>query len=140
MKKVTYLIVLMFSLVLLSASCEKDEPVVKQTLEEQYPDWSNLTWVSTDGKTAETKPDVYPRLNITINGDNGTIRQTMDGDGWYYNEQFSTITIESNTITFTGHYAVYISRTGTFEKNGTQITLVTKGMIKDSHTYVLQIN
>lgn len=65
MKKVTYLFILMFSLVLMSTSCEKEDPVIL-SLEEQYPDWVNLTWFSTNGESDVT---TYPKLYISIDGD-----------------------------------------------------------------------
>ena len=38
MKKVTYLLVILFAMVLMSTSCEKEDPVPDLTLEEQYPE------------------------------------------------------------------------------------------------------
>ena len=65
-KKVTYLLIVMFAMSVAFTSCKKDPilpPEPTETLAELYPDWTNLTWVSTDGDSYVNK---YPKLNITI--------------------------------------------------------------------------
>lgn len=137
MKKLKYLLALFFALTLMSFSCSKndDDPIVPQTLEEKYPDWKNLRWVSTDGVTAQMNPDIYPRLEISISGDEGEITHTINSVDYFW-DSFSTMTISGNTVNF-GSPA---NTTGTFTKSGSQITLTTKGLTITSHTYVLQIN
>lgn len=137
MKKYTYFISLILVLVLSSISCSKedDQPTPQQTLEQKYPDWKNLTWVSTDGVTTLMNPDVYPRLNITITDDEGFFCQPYSSSG-NYQDTFAQITISGNTITFGAPANVV----GTFTKSGDKITLTTKGLTITSHTYVLQIN
>lgn len=136
----------MFSLVLMSTSCEKDEPVVpEQTLEEMFPDWSNLTWVSTDGITADVDPLIYPRLVINISGDNGTFRQLRSEDGRYYNLTFHVLNIVDNTVTFKENFADFHSITGTFTNDGEFIILTShcfgdKANPDDEHKYKLKIN
>jgi hypothetical protein len=66
MKKSSYLLVLFFTIIAtntLFVSC-KEAP--DPELAELYPDWVNLTWVSTDGITEEEDPEISPRLNISI--------------------------------------------------------------------------
>ena len=127
----------MFAVALMSTSCCKDDPIVPepQTLEEQYPEWVNLTWVSTDG-VDETY--VYPRLNITIVGDDVTVNQphsAPDPDENSYNGFYDEMTIVGNNVDF-GNGDV----TGTFTTDGVHITLTTFGFMYDEHVYVLKIN
>jgi len=148
MKKVTYLISILFAVALLSVSCEKEDPIVpepEQTLEQLYPDWANLTWVSTDGVTAEMNPDVYPRLNITIIGNLVDVRHDyfQENDGAV--GKYSTIVINGNIITIDdeidnpdGFNDPTI--TGTFSKENNEITFITKGISITEHTYKYRIN
>ena len=71
MKKVTYLMTILFAVALMSTSCCKDDPVPELTLEEQYPEWSDLSWVSTNGSTSE-----YPQLDLIIINDVATLTET----------------------------------------------------------------
>jgi hypothetical protein len=131
----------MFSLVLMSTSCEKD-PVVPeptQTLEELYPDWANLTWVATDGITAEMNPNIYPRVNISIMGDEGTFIQLPDN-----NFPFQIISITGNTVAFK-NISILAPVTGTFTYDEGFILLYTCGVNDKNdpskyHTYKLKIN
>jgi hypothetical protein len=64
MKKIMFL--LMFSMILVSTSCEKEDVEPKtttKTLEQQFPEWKNLTWVST-----VPAPLLNDKLNIKIVG------------------------------------------------------------------------
>lgn len=136
MKKIAYLSMLFVALTLMSFSCEKnDDDVIPQTLEEKYPDWSNLTWVSTDGSV-----DTYPRMNITITGNTCVFSQPYNGTGGIYTESFSNMLVTSSSVTFSGNAGNDATITGTYTKSGSQITLITKGFIANSRTYVLQIN
>ena len=102
MKKVTYLMTMIFAVALMSTSCCKDDPIVPepQTLEEQYPEWSSLLWVSTNGSIAE-----YPRLDITISDNIVTLKETRDlgnvGGIQLFPMQYEGIELTSSTITFT---------------------------------------
>ena len=129
---------IMFAMTLMGFSCERDDDGdvnTAATLEEQYPDWANLTWVSTDGVTAEDDPYIYPRLEISISGNEGEIKHTTSNDNYYWNS-FSKITITGNNITFNNS----VGTVGVFTKNGNTITLTTKGLTIYNHTYVLKIN
>lgn len=135
----------MFSLALMSASCEKDEPIVPtQTLEEQFPDWSDLTWVSTDGVSDQF---TYPRLNIKIVSNVISVDQPSDGTHSLMGK-YTRITISGNNFTLDDD-AIPDSNddpivAGTFTKTGNQIIIITNGIMNPnpiySHTYVLQIN
>ena len=137
MKKVTYLMTILFAVALMSTSCCKDDPIVPdQTVAEQYPEWVNLTWVSTDGKDASYIPieDTYPRLNITIVGDDITVNQPINSTQ-SYNGFYTTMTVSGADVSFgTPSNGV----TGTFTKNGSQFILTTNGLSTTSHIYVLE--
>ena len=63
---------MLFAVALLSTSCCEDDPVVPElTLEEQYPEWSDLEWVYTNGSAIE-----YPQLDINISDDVVTLTIT----------------------------------------------------------------
>ena len=102
MKKVTYFLILMFSLVLTSTSCEKDDPIVPtQTLEQMYPDWANLTWISTNGST-----NSYPKLDISISDDVILLTETLQLPAPYFEDmptyyRYSGLEITATTVTFT---------------------------------------
>jgi len=146
MKKMTYLITILFAVALMSTSCCKDDPIVPdpETLEEQYPEWSNLSWVSTDGKDANYQPveDTYPRLEITIVGDVVNVHQLRNGSGGFYDGNFTEVTISGNVITFSDDVIDDDfddpNVTGTFSINGNQVTFTTTGLSTTEHTYVLQ--
>lgn len=101
MKKVAYLLTVLFAVALMSTSCEKDDPIVPdQTLEEQYPEWSDLEWVSTNGSQTE-----YPRIDILIIGDLVTLTELRDlrapAGVQPFPMQYEGIELTASTITFT---------------------------------------
>lgn len=78
MKKIIYLLVLVFTITLVNTSCEKEsnEPNVPpisidSTLAQKYPEWRNLTWVSTTFNGTSVN---YPKYYFTIN--NNVITET----------------------------------------------------------------
>ena len=126
----------MFSLVLMSTSCCKpDDETPVQTFEQTYPDWKNLTWVSTDNSSLST---TYPKLNITIVGDNISVNQPINATQ-AYNGSYDGMVVQGTTSGTVG-FGMPAEITGTFSKSGSQITLTTKGLSTTSHVYVLQIN
>jgi hypothetical protein len=139
MKKTIYFLTMILAVALMSTSCCKDDPDVPepQTLEEQYPEWSDLSWVSTDGNDVNHIPieETYPRLEITIVGDVASIFQATDGVGGGYAGNFPEVTISGNVITFSGDGFKVI--TGTFEWDSNSVTFITKGLTPTTHTYVL---
>ena len=100
MKKVIYLMTILFTVVLMSTSCEKEDPIV-QTLEEQYPEWSNLFWVSTNENSNELTAS--PQLNIVIIDNVVHLTETIDvptlgmSD---YTMEYGGITLTTTTIEF----------------------------------------
>lgn len=141
MKKVSYLFVMFLALSLMSFSCsekeEIEEPVVL-TLADQYPDWVDLSWVSTDGDTSVT---MYPKLEISIDENTVTVHHTyvINNSPYVGSNTYEKMIISGNTVTFG------VNITGTFVLNGSQITITTFGLMNDDylenkHVYVLQIN
>ena len=134
----------MFAVALMSTSCCKDDPVVPDlTLEEQYPDWVNLSWVSTDGVDATMNSNIYPRLNITIVGNDVTVNQphsAPDPEENAYNGFYSTMSVSGADVIFgTPSNGVV----GTFTVDGSQIILTTFGLMntndsENEHVYVLE--
>jgi len=144
MKKVTYLMTILFAVALMSTSCCKDDPIVPEpeTLEEQYPEWSDLSWVSTDGNDVNHTPieETYPRLEISIVGEYANIHQATNGIGGGYAGSFPEVTISGDVITFSGDGFKVI--TGTFEWESNSVTFTTFGLMDDDipdneHVYVL---
>ena len=138
MKKVTYLLVLMFSLTLMPTSCEKDEPVVpEQTLEEKYPDWKNLTWVSTDGWST---PATYPQISIKITGNKAVLTVTDE----YSDHTIGGYILTHDKFEVVGNIARFSEpETGTTVQELTILTPPDSTKIKvnwQEHTYVLKIN
>ncbi|QQS50649.1 MAG: hypothetical protein IPM71_13825 [Bacteroidota bacterium] len=137
MKKVTYLMMLVLSVAFLTISCEKDEPVTpeqKLTLEEQYPDWANLVWVSTNGFTGE---NVLPKLSITIVGNVVTVTYTYKtSDDRIVNDWRN---YDEMVVNEDGTYVIGYSNDGTYVKNGKFFTLVSNvGYNYGTHTFVLE--
>lgn len=142
MKKTIYLLTIIFSLALVSSSCEKepaDDPKTL-TLEQAYPEWKNLTWVSTDGASLTT---TYPRISIKIVGDSITMIQLLKFPQLdrltQYNGFYDMMTITGNTVKFSQKNN-WGEAVGTFSKTNTHITLTTYGNVTESHVYVLKIN
>ena len=141
MKKVIYLLTILFAVVLINISCEKEDPVdikLEKTLAEQYPDWTNLSWISTDGNDDR---NAYPQFSITIFNNSVLVIQPCDSLSRYYYifEEMSVNTDGTFTIGSTVGFYIY----GTYVKNETQFTLITFGLQNkyeptNEHTYVLE--
>ena len=67
---VSLVIFLSFSMISCGRKDADKKPAAIQTLEERYPDWAHLTWISTDDNTR-----AFPRLEISIRKNVVTIRQ-----------------------------------------------------------------
>jgi hypothetical protein len=136
-------------LVLLSTSCKKDDnnPIVNtKTLEELYPDWANLTWVSTKENGVFVE---YPRFEIMIVGDTITLKgwSYIDEDNnIFYNPQdykkisFDTITSTTGTVTISDlvikkPYGDGITFGYIIDKSNNNIILA-----HNNHIYTLKIN
>ena len=137
MKKVTYPLTIVFALALMSMSCEKEDPIVPdpETLEEQYPEWSDLFWVSTDGSTT-----TFPRLDIIIDGNEATLYERKDlgvAGIQLFPMAYESIELTSSTITFTEP----ITNSGAIEIVYEILTPDEPGTVKLRHegnTYVLR--
>ncbi len=136
MKKIIYLLTLMLAVTLINVSCEKNEDPANQTLAEMYPDWTNLTWISTDGNST---PTVYPRLTIKVIGNVATIYETklVSNSPVTYTFNYDALDITVTTATF------FLPQTGAVNQTMTIMTPPDNTKIKVSwqnHTYLLQIN
>lgn len=142
MKRIAYLLGIV-SLTLLLACSEKDDPIdsESQTLEEQYPEWSNLSSVSTTD--VFTNIVDYPTLDITIIGDEMTVVQTM----WNNVSKITFIlqsTYSADDVTITNVDVILAESvmngevTGTYTTDGSDIILTTTGFSDTEYTYVLQ--
>ena len=88
MKNLIYLFTVIFAVAVMSTSCD---PIEDPTLEDLNPEWTNLSWVSTNGG------DPYPELTIEIQG-NDVIVTLTKFNGTEYNE---SQTFNEFTVTVT---------------------------------------
>jgi len=143
MKKLTYLFSVLTLLVFMSCSCDENDPIFDdpQTLEEQYSEWSNLSWVSTDNIDVTIDPDIYPRLEITIVGNEIVIVEERD-ESYSFHATYTNMVIDDNNVTFDIPIDVndVASVTGEFDNDGVWITITTEAISGDEHEYVLKIN
>ena len=72
MKNLIYLFTVIFAVAVMSTSCD---PIEDPTLEDLNPEWTNLSWVSTNGDNA-----AYPRLTIEIQGNDVIVTLTNSAD------------------------------------------------------------
>jgi len=139
MKKVFYLFAILFSVVLMNTSCEKNDPtpdpiVPDQTLAEQYPDWSDLTWVSTNGDTDLT---VRPQISFSITGDIITLKYKTDVSDYTF--EYKGFELTSATV------SLFLSTGGGFNQTFDVLDLDPPDATKiklywQENTYVLQKN
>jgi hypothetical protein len=135
MKKAIYLATLMFAMVLMNTSCEKpDDPTPVKTLEQQFPDWKNLTWVETRLVSTNEVVNNYAEISIKIVGDVITFTQKMNDLPDPLIIHFTDMELVSGSVYFSGGDVVE-ARDFPYQKVGSQI-LLTEGLYK----YVLKIN
>lgn len=98
MKQFLYNLFLLAAFFIVAASCSgnnrSNSSPSGQTLEQRFPQWTNLTWISTDEYQG-----IYPRMDISIRGNVVTIRQDTSATG-YISGEFSEIVILGNMVTF----------------------------------------
>ena len=129
----------------MSTSCEKEDPVdlkPEKMLAEQYPEWSNLTLISTNGVNILDFPNARPTLTININENVVTIKQVTK-NGTFITGVFSQMTINAPNVRFyecINCSGILVNVTGTFVSDDSKITLETKGLTTSSAIYVYQIN
>ena len=127
-------------MVFLSCSCEKNDPIL-DILETQYPDWVNLSWVSTDGDNT-----IYPRLSITINGNEVTVtlkKELYGGDTYFENITYEEMTITGNEFMIGSNMDGTAFLNGTFMINESENRIglsVDRNPYYDEHNYVLEMN
>ncbi len=107
-----------------------------QTLEERYPGWTNLTWISTDDNSRG-----FPRMEISIHENVVTIRQHTS-DTVFVSQEYTTMYLLGNTLTLKDKNKG--SLTGFFWQTDSTIILKTKGLadqyLENPHTYALKKN
>ena len=100
MKKIFPFVCLVIFLACCMVSCGKKEAkkksVASQTLEERYPGWANLTWISTDDNSRG-----FPRMEISIRENVVTIRQHTS-DTVFVSHEYTMMYLLGNTLTLEG--------------------------------------
>ena len=141
MKNLIKLSVIVLAVVFMACSCDPDPILPDETLEELYPEWVNLSSVETTDEFTNIVD--YPTLDITINGDEMTVVQTM-----WNNESETTYPLSSTypagDVTITNVDFILAESVmngefrGTYTKNGSDIILTTTGFSDTEYTYILQ--
>lgn len=140
MKKMVPILILVMFLSLAIVSCgtkRKDKKsIAYQTLEERYPGWTNLTWISTDkGRRA------FPRIEISIRENVVTITEHLS-DAEIVSKEYTVMYILGNTLTFEDKNKGRL--TAFFWQTDSTVTIKTKGLVDDymvnTHSYMLKKN
>jgi hypothetical protein len=130
------LIFISFSLVSCGSSDPNKKSLAFQTLEERYPAWSNLTWVSTDRDSG-----AFPRMEITIHENVITLRQHTSDTASIAHE-YSTMFFLGNTLTFEDKNKS--SLTGFYRLTDSTIMIRTQGLLdgypEEIHNYLMLIH
>jgi hypothetical protein len=140
MKKTVSYVSLVILLSFCMFSCGRKDTskksVATQTLEERYPGWTNLTWISTDDNSR-----AFPRMEISIQDNVVTIRQHTS-DTVFVSKEYTTMYLLGNTLTLKDKNKG--SLTGFFWQTDSTIILKTKGLadqyLENPHTYALKKN
>ena len=138
-KTVPYVSLVLFLSFCMFSCGRKDankKSVAMQTLEERYPGWTNLTWISTDDNSRG-----FPRMEISIHENVVTIRQHTS-DTVFVSQEYTTMYLLGNTLTLKDKNKG--SLTGFFWQTDSTIILKTKGLadqyLENPHTYALKKN
>ena len=133
---VSLVIFLSFCMVSCGRKDTSKKSVAMQTLEERYPGWTNLTWISTDDNSRG-----FPRMEISIQDNVVTIRQHTS-DTVFVSQEYTTMYLLGNTLTLKDKNKG--SLTGFFWQTDSTIILKTKGLadqyLENPHTYALKKN
>ncbi len=133
---VSLVILLSFSMFSCGRKDTSKKSVAMQTLEERYPGWTNLTWISTDNNSK-----AFPRMEISIHENVVTIRQHTS-DTVFASQEYTTMYLLGNTLTLKDKNKG--SLTGFFWQTDSTIILKTKGLadqyLENPHTYALKKN
>ncbi len=139
-KKTLLALSLVFFLSLALASCgnkrEEKKRIALQTLEERYPGWTNLTWISTDRGRSD-----FPKMEISIRENVVTISQHMS-DTAFVSKEYILMYFLGNILTFEDKNKGRLS--AFFWQTDSTITIKTKGLVDDSrvdaHFFLLKKN
>jgi hypothetical protein len=140
MKKTVPLVSLVIFLSFCLVSCGRREAAKQsaaiQTLEERYPGWANLTWISTDDI-----PRGFPRMEISIRENLVTMTQyTSDTD--FVSREFTMMYLLGNTLTLEDKNKGRLN--AFFWQTDSTVMIKTKGIVEDyllnPHTYALRKN
>jgi hypothetical protein len=140
MKKIFPFLSLVIFLSLGMVSCGKKEagkkPLAFQTLEERYPAWTNLTWISTDKGRSD-----FPKLEISIRENVVTITQHLS-DTNIVSKEFTVMYFLGNSLTFIDKNKGRL--TAFYWQTDSTILIKTKGLVDDymenAHSYMLRKN
>jgi hypothetical protein len=139
MKKTTLFLSMVIFLSLAIFSCgrkDRDKKTMAvQTLEQRYPGWKNLTWISTDNI-----PRGFPRMEISIHQNVVTMKHYIS-DTDFVSREFTMMYLLGNTLTLESKNG---GLTGFFWQTDSTILVKTKGLVDDylpnPHTYELRKN
>ncbi len=140
MKKTFPFVILVIVLAGFLVSCGKKDDNKKsgaiKTLEESYPGWTNLTWISTDDNSR-----AFPRMEISIRENVVTITQ-YTSDTVFVSKEYTMMYLLGNTLTLEDKDKVRL--TGFFWQTDSTILIKTKGLadeyLQNPHTYALRKN
>lgn len=112
----------------------KRKSLAFQTLEERFPAWKNLTWISTDRDSS-----AFPRMEIMIRENVATICQ-YSSDTDFVSREYTTMFFLGNSLTFEDKEK---GRLTTFYKQTDSTVMIrTKGLLggypERIHTYLMQ--
>ncbi len=138
-KTVPYVSLVLFLSFCMFSCGRKDankKSVSMQTLEERYPGWTNLTWISTDDNSRG-----FPRMEISIHENVVTIRQHTS-DTVFVSQEYTTMYLLGNTLTLKDKNKG--SLTGFFWQTDSTIIIKTKGLadqyLENPHTLCVKKN
>jgi hypothetical protein len=133
---VSLVIFLSFCMVSCGSKDANKKSIAIQTLEERYPGWVNLTWISTDDNSRG-----FPRMEISIHENVVTLRQHTS-DTVIVSHEYNMMYLLGNTLTLEDKNDGRL--TGFFWQTDSTIMLKTKGLVdeylKNPHTYALKKN
>ncbi len=140
MKKLIPFLSLVIMLSLSLVSCGRKgadkKSIAFQTLEERFPGWTNLTWISTDkGSRA------FPRMEISIRENVVTIRQHTS-DTAFVSREYTMMYFLGNSLTFEDKNKVRL--TAFYWQTDSTIVIKTKGFVdeylENPHIFTLKKN
>ena len=140
MQKIFPYLSLLIVLSFCTISCGRKDtgkmPDTVQTLEQRYPGWANLTWISTD-----YIPRGFPRMEISIR-ENVVTMKHYTSDTAFVSHEFTMIYLLGNTVTLEDKNKGQL--TAFFWQTDSTVVIRTKGLVDDylpnPHTFELKKN